>query len=60
MLVLYASLLWCLQGQCSNGFTVQELHVNAHLCTVFETQKELPREHDSTLHVYRMCARQRV
>ena len=31
VLVLYASPLWCPQGQCGNGFTVQELHVNAHL-----------------------------
>ena len=39
VLVLYGSPLWCPKGQCGSGFTVQEVHVNAHLWTAFETQK---------------------
>ena len=31
VLVLFGSILWCPQGQCGSGFTVQEVHVNAHL-----------------------------
>ena len=31
VLVLYSSILWCSQGQCGSGFTVQGVHVNAHL-----------------------------